>query len=76
MKYAIKDFKWIISKYENKKLKLKKELAAEVYFKLGDIYKKTGKVDKAIKMWNKSMKIAPDSEYGKKADDMLVIFEE
>ncbi len=76
LKYAIKDFEWIRKNFEKGKIKLQPQTMAEVYYKLGDAYKRTGKVEKAVKMWQKAKKISPESEYGKKAKEILEIFEE
>jgi len=76
LKYAIEDFEWIRKNFEKGKIKLKPQTMAEVYYKLGDAYKRTGKVEKAVKMWQKAKKISPESEYGKKANEILEIFEE
>ena len=70
--YVIEDFEWIIKNGEDK---IKKETLTEVYYKLGNAYKKIGKIEKAIEMWKKARDMQT-GEYSKKAREILEIFEE
>lgn len=71
LKYAEKDCLFLIKCYEKKEIEIDKETLAEIYFRLGEVYYKKDKLDKAEKLWQETIEICPESSFALRAKQKI-----
>lgn len=75
-KTAWKDFRYLEKKYSEDEGSVPDGVMCNVFFNLGTLYKKEGKIEKAIEYWEKVYQLCPNTSLGKRAKFLIDIYTE
>ncbi len=75
-KTAWKDFRYLEKKYSEDEGSIPGGVMCNVFFNLGALYKKEGKIEKTIEYWKKVYQLCPNTSLGEKAKFLIDIYTE
>ncbi len=75
-KTAWKDFRYLEKKYSEDEGSIPGGVMCNVFFNLGTLYKKEGKIEKTIEYWKKVYQLCPNTSLGEKAKFLIDIYTE